>query len=80
MLQASTMLNKASAAALSYPPTEVRSMIDDVKQELSEADALPCLKFMALPLMSAHDKALQSQTEKTFTAWHGNVGASDRLA
>ncbi|HAT1572200.1 methyl-accepting chemotaxis protein [Kluyvera cryocrescens] len=70
MLQASTMLNKAGTlTALSYPPTEVRSMIDDVKQELSEADAL-FKGFMALPLMSAHDKALQSQTEKTFTAWH----------
>ena len=70
MLQASTMLNKAGTlTALSYPPDEVRSIVDDVKQNLSQADAL-FQGFMALPLMSEHDKELQAQTATTFTAWH----------
>lgn len=70
MLQASTMLNKAGTlAALSYPPNEVRGMIDDVKQNLSQGEAL-FQGFMALPLMSERDKALQEQTAASFTTWH----------
>ncbi|BBQ83351.1 TPA: HAMP domain-containing protein [Kluyvera ascorbata] len=70
MLQASTMLNKAGTlTALSYPPGEVRSMIDDVKQNLSQGDAL-FKGFMALPLMSEHDKTLQAATATAFTNWH----------
>ena len=70
MLQASTMLNKAGTlAALSYPPTEVRAMVDDVKQNLSQGEAL-FQGFMALQLMSESDKALQEQTAKSFTTWH----------
>lgn len=70
MLQASTMLNKAGTlAALSYPPNEVRAMVDDVKQNLSQGEAL-FQGFMALQLMSESDKALQEQTAKSFTTWH----------
>ncbi|MGL5698676.1 MAG: Tar ligand binding domain-containing protein, partial [Kluyvera sp.] len=70
MLQASTMLNKAGTlTALSYPPNEVRSMMDDVKQSLSQGEVL-FQGFMALPLMNDHDKDLQSATAKSFTAWH----------
>ncbi|MEZ2600843.1 methyl-accepting chemotaxis protein [Kluyvera intermedia] len=70
MLQASNMLNKAGTlTALSYPPNEVRGMIDEVKQELSQADAL-FKGFQALPLMNGRDAELQNQTAKTFAAWH----------
>ncbi|MFJ2975132.1 methyl-accepting chemotaxis protein [Kluyvera sp. NPDC087067] len=69
MLQASMMLNKAGTlTALSYPPGEVRGMVDEVKQELSKADAL-FKGFMALPLTNVRDKELQNQTAKTFSAW-----------
>ena len=89
LLQASTALNKAGTlTALSYPPDEVRSIVGDVKQNLSQADAL-FQGFMALPLMGEHDKELKAFTaqeavsekqkalnvamKKNFDVWYGDL-------
>ncbi len=67
MLQASTALNKAGTlTALSYPADDIKTLMTTARASLTQSTTL-FKSFMAMTAGNEHVRALQKETEKSFT-------------